>query len=93
MPTRKIADLPRVCRHPEHNPPNMMVYENGVWEHVCPACGAKQTFVVNKPCLSAPSRRRPNSFKRSEFVEFDAVTPLTPLARWGRVRSSRERQR
>lgn len=59
MPTKKIAELPRTCRHPEHNPPNMMVY--GVWEHTCPACGAKQTFVMSKPTLL--DSRHPNSMK------------------------------
>jgi Zn ribbon nucleic-acid-binding protein len=51
VPTRKIADLPSVCRHPEHNPPSMMVYENGIYEHECPSCGHKQHFTVNKPTL------------------------------------------
>lgn len=42
---RKIADLPeaRRCRHPNHNPPGMFQpRESGVYEHVCPGCGAKQ---------------------------------------------------
>lgn len=46
--TRKIADaLPPPCRHPEHNPPNMMVFSPGTYEHTCPACGATQIFVVS----------------------------------------------
>ena len=50
MPTRKIADEPkdRVCRHPEHNPPGMCVYEPGTYEHTCPACKRKQVFVVQR---------------------------------------------
>ena len=50
MPTSKIKDLkePVICRHPEHDPPNMMVYQPGVYEHVCPACGRKQTFTVRQ---------------------------------------------
>lgn len=56
MPTKKIADLPRVCRHPEHNPPNMMVYIDGVWEHVCPACGVRQMFTVSKPTFGTGGR-------------------------------------
>lgn len=48
MPTRKISDLPRTCQHPAHNPPSMMVYSPGVWEHVCPSCGSKQTFTVQE---------------------------------------------
>lgn len=42
---KKIADLPRVCMHPEHNPPNMIVLQPGVYEHTCPGCGHKTTFV------------------------------------------------
>ncbi len=49
--TRKIAELPNACNHPEHNPPMHMVYENGIWEHICPACGNLQIFTVNKPTL------------------------------------------
>lgn len=56
MPTKKIADLPKYtsewhgikerCRDREHNPPSMVVYEPGVYEHTCSSCGNKQTFVV-----------------------------------------------
>lgn len=60
MPTRKIGDLPKLpdgrhkppekpCFHPEHNPPSMKVYQPGVYEHECPACGRKLTFTV--PCV------------------------------------------
>lgn len=45
--TRKIADLPAVCRHREHNPPSMQVFTPGVYEHTCPGCGASQTFRVD----------------------------------------------
>lgn len=59
MPTRKIADLPGGCRHPEHDPPKMQVFGNGIYEHECPSCGHTQQFVVNKPTLSAePCRNR-----------------------------------
>jgi hypothetical protein len=38
MPTRKIRNLARwerekPCDDPEHNPPRMMVFEPGVYEH------------------------------------------------------------
>lgn len=49
MPTRKIADLVEPCTSPEHNPPTMRLYENGVYEHICPRCGAKQIFGVRHP--------------------------------------------
>lgn len=54
MPTRKIAEPNNrgYCRDREHNPPSMMVYENGLYEHECPSCGAKQRFRVNKPTFS-----------------------------------------
>ena len=51
MSTRKIRDLEpkEICRDPEHTPPQFMVYEDGVWEHICPSCGKRTEFVVNKP--------------------------------------------
>jgi hypothetical protein len=61
MPIRKIADLPLAspCRHPEHNPPALMTYENGVYEHECPWCHHKQRFTVDKPThATGPCRNR-----------------------------------
>lgn len=51
MPTKKIKDLEGYkngfpCLNPEHNPPNMMVYKSGVYEHTCPGCGHVQIFTV-----------------------------------------------
>ena len=47
--TRKIADPPpRPCQHPEHNPPSMMVFEPGMYEHTCPQCGNTQRFTVSE---------------------------------------------
>lgn len=52
MPTRKIKDLEnQKCRHPEHDPPRHQLFENGVYEHECPACGKKKRFTVNRPTL------------------------------------------
>lgn len=50
MPTKKIADLPSVkdCTHPDHKPPTLQVFEDGIYEHTCPKCGMKTKFVVNK---------------------------------------------
>lgn len=54
MPTRRIADVPdrcaspRPCTHPDHGPPTMMVYEPGVYEHICPRCGAVHVFTVEE---------------------------------------------
>ncbi len=63
MPTKKIRGLPEydkegmrqidmeeICRDPEHNPPSMMVYPPGVYEHTCPRCEEKKTFTV-RPVL------------------------------------------
>lgn len=49
--TKKIADLPRheTCLSPNHNPPNMMVYSDGVYEHICSACGHRTIFTVRNP--------------------------------------------
>lgn len=45
--TRKIADFDiKICRHPEHNPAGYIVRDSGIYEHECPACGQKQTFIV-----------------------------------------------
>lgn len=49
--TRKVADLPKICNHPEHGIPMGMVFEDGVWEHVCPGCGHVQHFTVRNPTL------------------------------------------
>jgi len=59
MPTRKIGNLPSSyahCRHPDHDPATMIVREPGIYEHTCPACGQRQTFLVESgPRLSVPS--------------------------------------
>ena len=53
MPTVKIADIPanERCQHPEHRPPSMMVWPDGVYEHTCPGCGQVSRFVVRKPTM------------------------------------------
>lgn len=53
MPIKKIKDISSkdYCRHPEHNPPNMIVLPPGVYEHTCPSCGAKKIFTVNRVTL------------------------------------------
>lgn len=52
MPTRKIDDndddyksfVP--CTHPDHDPPSHQVFEPGLYEHRCSACGRTVTFRV-----------------------------------------------
>lgn len=48
MSTKKIRDMPIPCAHPAHNPPAHQVFDVGVYEHVCPACGHRTTFAVNR---------------------------------------------
>lgn len=40
----------RHCRHPQHTPPpaprTSPVFTPGTWEHLCPSCGHRETFVV-----------------------------------------------
>ena len=65
MPTRKIAEphCTRTCSHPEHNPPSHVVFEPGLYEHECPACGRKVRFWVHGfTCEERePARCRPIS--------------------------------
>ena len=67
MPTRKIGDLPqdKVCRHPEHKPASHIVLQPGVYEHECPACGAKQVFTVRPQGVlgTAPAKGAGGVFK------------------------------
>lgn len=43
---RRIGDVPVPCSHPEHYPPSNMVFEPGIYEHTCPACGKRTEFTV-----------------------------------------------
>lgn len=50
--TKKIGEIgDTLCRHPEHSPPSMQVFEPGIYEHTCPGCGAKTIFNVTRPIL------------------------------------------
>ena len=52
---KKIADYPqsRRCRHPEHEPPSMIVLTPGIYEHECPRCHQKQEIIIRpKPSLA-----------------------------------------
>jgi hypothetical protein len=48
---KKIGDINRnqFCSHPEHNFPNMIVLPDGIYEHICPGCGAKQVVTIINP--------------------------------------------
>lgn len=49
MSIRKIRDLDpseTPCRHPEHQLPNMMCFQPGVYEHECPGCRRTFQFTV-----------------------------------------------
>jgi len=45
------------CTHPEHNPPNMIVLQPGMYTWKCPACGKEQTFTV--PLISLGDAPKP----------------------------------
>jgi hypothetical protein len=42
----KPPKIDKSCTHPEHNPPNMMVYKPGTYVYKCPACGKITRFTV-----------------------------------------------
>lgn len=43
---RKVADIPRACTSPAHDPPTMIVLQPGVYEYTCPVCGETSTFTI-----------------------------------------------
>ena len=45
---KKIWEVKSHCKHPEHDPPKMMVFEPGTYEHECPGCGKKIVFRVTQ---------------------------------------------
>ena len=49
----KIADVPKPCANVNHNPPNGLYLPPGVYQHVCPACGATVTITVTGASCSA----------------------------------------
>lgn len=63
MPTRKIADLPRPCLDPQHNPPSHCVFSEGIYEHECPSCGQRQQFCVRLPRLLVVPPRKTMSWR------------------------------
>ena len=53
MPFKKLPDAeqwnpPKACRHPEHNPPTMIVLQPGTYEWSCPACGHTVRVTVHQ---------------------------------------------
>ena len=64
--TRKIRDLDgepgwpggTPCKNPNHNPPMHQVFSPGVYEHICPGCGARKEFTVRRPVWNADGGRR-----------------------------------
>lgn len=47
----KKWDYKEPCRHPEHNPPGMIVLPPGLHTYQCPGCGEAHTFRVTTPML------------------------------------------
>jgi hypothetical protein len=54
---RGIESIPKaeeVCRHPQHEPPGMMVIPPGKqFHHVCPGCGYEATIRGSQATMSA----------------------------------------
>lgn len=46
MGLEKIADAPKPCLSPEHNPPMHIVLPPGVYKYTCPSCGQSVVFTV-----------------------------------------------
>ena len=58
MPTKKIGDIydndtkiwvyeeEKTCLHPEHHPPQFMVFTPGKYIHTCPKCGKVTKFEI-----------------------------------------------
>lgn len=46
MPFEKIQDLTEKCLHPEHNPPQHISLQPGIYKYTCPSCGAAKTITV-----------------------------------------------
>lgn len=48
---RKIGDIPTEtgCTSPRHDPPSLIYLENGIYEYVCPKCGRRIVFTINRP--------------------------------------------
>lgn len=36
----------KMCRHPSHSPPTMIVLKPGIYIHECPGCHKKQTVEI-----------------------------------------------
>lgn len=70
---RKIAEPPPPpCTHPEHKPPTMIVLSPGTYEHECPSCGNKITFVVpRRPRLT----NRGRSYTCSSVQDYITSSP------------------
>lgn len=56
MPLEKIADPPKLCRHPDHELPSHLMLEPGRYKHTCAGCGRVTTFVVPERSFSYPLR-------------------------------------
>jgi len=47
---RKIADAPKPCLDPAHNPPAHIALEPGaIYKYICPSCGSKS--VISSPII------------------------------------------
>jgi hypothetical protein len=55
---RKISEIDNHnCNDPEHDPPNKINLEPGLYENICPTCGFRKQFIIHpKPQLLCEER-------------------------------------
>lgn len=91
MPLKKIAEPNERngCPSRDHNPPNMIVLQPGLYEYTCPACGASQTFRVMGARWAAPVNVPEPPL--TPMFEPKELTPPPPKPRrpWGSSWASR----
>ena len=68
MATKRIGDVPAGnkewykaveprCYYPDHDPPQHIVLEPGMYEHTCEGCGKRQVFIVHGPSWGTKTGR------------------------------------
>lgn len=84
MPIRKIADLPKPkkCRDPDHELSTHISLPPGIYEHECPSCGEKTTFVVDGGRLTVAARDGLHSRPIDPFNPWD--DPAWDDSQWWR---------
>ena len=70
MPTKKIGEIGGVkpCLDPCHYPPKYQVFDSGIYEHTCPACGHITIFQVCKPIYADRYPKRISNIKWEDYA-------------------------